>query len=238
MTSLKIIMPGANITNRFSLPAMARFVPFAVFMLFIVAGSIVPELPGIFGHWDTRQLFTLRALVVLALLGALWVLYSELHDFALPWRHVLLAVVSGAAVFALWINLDFPWATFGETKSFEPLRSDGGIDWMLVVFRLLGLAIVVPVMEELFWRSFLLRWIDHQKFLELPPQQVSLRAIAVSSMLFASEHQLWFAGLIAGLVYALLYVRTGNLWVPIISHAVTNAVLGAWILATGNWQFW
>ncbi len=46
------------------------------------------------------------------------------------------------------------------------------------------------------------------------------------------------AGLIAGLVYNLVYVRTGNVWMPIISHATTNTVLGVWILATGNWQFW
>ena len=93
-------------------------------------------------------------------------------------------------------------------------------------------------MEELFWRSFVMRWIDNPDFLAVSPAQASARAIIVSSLLFASEHQLWLAGLIAGLVYGLLYVRTGNLWVPVISHAVTNAVLGGWILATGNWQFW
>jgi CAAX prenyl protease-like protein len=93
-------------------------------------------------------------------------------------------------------------------------------------------------MEELFWRSFLLRWIQEKEFLALDPQQIGLRANLVCAVLFASEHSLWLAGLLAGLVYNYLYVRTGKLWVPIISHATTNAVLGGWILATGNWQFW
>ena len=207
-------------------------------MCFIVAGSLLPQVHEFTAAWDLRHLFTLRAVVVVALLAVFWPRYSELHEVTLTWRQAALGIVSGLAVFVLWINLDFPWATFGEIKAFEPMRADGGIDWTLVQFRMLGLALVVPVMEELFWRSFLMRWIDRQEFLQLPPAQVSLRAVAISSLLFASEHQLWLAGLIAGLVYGLLYVRSGNLWVPVISHTVTNAVLGAWILATGNWQFW
>ena len=228
-------MADVNITNQLQSPALARILPFAVFMAFVMAGSFLPEASA---GWDTRHLFTLRALAVGTLLAFFWRSYSELCGVAPARRDVLLAVASGLAVFVMWINFDFAWASFGETRAFDPMREDGGIDWTLVQFRLLGLAIVVPVMEELFWRSFLLRWIDRQDFLALPPVQASLRAIVISSVLFASEHQLWFAGLIAGLVYGLLYVRTGNLWVPVISHAVTNGVLGVWILATGNWQFW
>jgi len=220
-------------------PALARIIPFAVFMLFVVAGSLLPDAgAGGASGWDTRHLYTLRALVVLALLAWFWRSYTELHDFSLSWREAGLAVASGLAVFVMWINFDFPWATFGESTSFAPTSADGSIDWVLVTFRMLGLALVVPVMEELFWRSYLMRWIDNQEFLKQVPAQASLRAIFLSSLVFAAEHQLWLAGLIAGLVYGYLYARTGKLWVPVISHAVTNGVLGFWILATGNWQFW
>ena len=237
MTPIKILMPGANITSQIFSPAMARIVPFAVFMLFIMAGSLLPETAAS-GSWDTRHLFMLRAVVVGGLLLLFWRRYAELLEAAPSARQVLLAVVSGLAVFVMWINFDFPWAMLSEAHPFDPTHEDGGIDWFLVQFRLLGLAIVVPVMEELFWRSFLMRWIDNPDFLAVSPAQASARAIIVSSVLFGFEHHLWLAGLIAGLVYGLLYVRTGNLWVPVISHAVTNAALGVWILATGNWQFW
>ncbi len=229
-------MPGTNIANLSLPPAATRIVPFAAFMLFVMAGSLLPDAQTL--GWDTRQLFVLRALTVLCLLVLLWRTYTELHDFSLSWREAGLAVASGLAVFVIWITLDFPWATLGEVRSFDPHRADGGIDWMLVAFRLLGLALVVPVMEELFWRSFLMRWIDNQDFLKQVPAQASLRAIVLSSLVFGAEHQLWLAGLIAGLVYGYLYMRTGKLWVSVISHAVTNGVLGGWILATGNWQFW
>ena len=215
-------------------PAALRIVPFALFMVFVMATSLLTESAG---GWDKRHLFTLRALLVGGLLLLFWRRYAELA-IAPGMRQTLLAVVSGLAVFVMWINFDFAWATFGETRPFNPLQADGGIDWFLLSFRLLGLAIVVPVMEVLFWRSYLMRWIDKPDFQAMQPAAVSLRAVAISSVLFATEHQLWLAGLIAGLVYGLLYVRTGNLWVPVISHAVTNPVLGAWILATGNWQFW
>ncbi|MDP3331927.1 MAG: CAAX prenyl protease-related protein [Methylococcaceae bacterium] len=93
-------------------------------------------------------------------------------------------------------------------------------------------------MEELFWRSFIMRWIDRADFSALSPVNISTKALFISSILFASEHSYWFAGLVAGLVYGLLYIRTQNLWAPVIAHAVTNGVLGVWVLYTGHWNYW
>jgi CAAX prenyl protease-like protein len=98
--------------------------------------------------------------------------------------------------------------------------------------------VVVPIAEELFWRSFLMRWVQQPDFLGLAPGAVGLRAIAISSVLFALEHTQWLAGLIAGVVYAWIYTCTGKLWAAIVSHAVTNTMLGAWILMTRDWRFW
>jgi CAAX prenyl protease-like protein len=67
---------------------------------------------------------------------------------------------------------------------------------------------------------------------------VGLRAIVLSTFVFTLAHTLWLAAAIAGLAYALLYVRTGKLWVAVIAHATTNAVLGAWVIATEQWRFW
>ena len=216
--------------------AFYRIAPFALFIAFLAAGSFVasPWLPVV------------RGLAVAALLAAFWRHYAELKkgDGFLfdPKRNpspFLLAVVSGLLVFFVWIHLDAGWMVVGEMgKGFAPLKPDGSIDWVLAGLRLFGLALVVPVMEELFWRSFLMRWIDKRKFLEMDPRQASFTAFALSSGLFAIEHNQWLAGLIAGAVYGWLYKKTGDLRVPIISHTVTNGTLGLWILATGNWQYW
>ena len=104
--------------------------------------------------------------------------------------------------------------------------------------RLLALAAVVPVMEELFWRSLVMRWIQARDFLSVDPGRTGFAAFALSSALFASEHSLWLAGLLAGAAYAWVYRRSGNLWTAIVSHAITNAALGTYVLATGSWRYW
>jgi uncharacterized protein len=96
----------------------------------------------------------------------------------------------------------------------------------------------VPLIEELFWRSFLMRWIAQPIFQGVAPQHVGLRAVVLSTFVFTLAHTLWLAAALAGLAYALLYVRTGKLWAAVTAHAVTNAALGAWVIATGQWRFW
>src|SRR5438874_2109065 len=83
-----------------------------------------------------------------------------------------------------------------------------------------------------------LRWLDARDFAAADPRRASPRAFALTAVLFASEHSLWFAGLVAGLLYNWLYKSTGNLWVAIASHAIPNGALGIWILATANWRLW
>jgi hypothetical protein len=110
--------------------------------------------------------------------------------------------------------------------------------WALAALRLFALAVTVPLMEELFWRSFLLRWIDSRNFLASDPARASLRAIVLTVALFSAEHSQWLAGLLAGAAYTAVYVRTRNILLTTLSHAITNTFLGIWILSTGNWRFW
>ena len=93
-------------------------------------------------------------------------------------------------------------------------------------------------MEELFWRSFVLRWVAHPKFLDVFPDKIGLRALLISSVLFGLEHTLWLAGIVAGLVYGWLYMKTKNLWMSVLAHATTNGCLGLWVLYTGRWGYW
>jgi CAAX prenyl protease-like protein len=223
----------------FVTPGIARTVPFAVFIAFVVLQSTADGWLRTMGL-DTRWLYPARSVAVAVLLLFFWRHYTELHTFSgVTGRRIAVAFAAGVGVFLLWINLDFAWATLGGSTSFDPTHSDGsGFDWLLVCLRVIGLALIVPVMEELFWRSFLLRWLDRHDFLAHDPGKVSLRAMLMCAVLFASEHSLWLAGLLAGLVYILVYMRGGNLWLPILRHVTTNTALACWIMATGNWQFW
>ena len=121
---------------------------------------------------------------------------------------------------------------------YRPVSAEGTLQWPLIAARWIGATLVVPVMEELFWRSFLMRWIERAQFETVVPQQIGLKAVLLSTFVFVLAHTLWLAALVAGLAYAWLYRRTGKLWVPVVAHAVTNGALGVWVVFTGNWAYW
>jgi len=217
--------------------AIVRIVPFALFMLLLFARG---NLPDDFLPIDPRWIYGLTVLIVGALMAWVWREYGELYRQNLPTlKEAALAAVVGVAIFFIWIKLDIKPFRIGEaTATFIPLDAQGQLLWPLVLVRWLGATLLVPVMEELFWRSFLMRWIDRAQFETLPPGQITLKAIVLSTFVFSLAHTLWLAAVIAGLAYAWLFVRTGKLWVPIIAHAVTNGALGVWVVVTGNWGFW
>jgi uncharacterized protein len=218
--------------------ALARIAPFALFMALLIVRSQAPA-DGAWG-FDPQWLYGLSVVVAGAVIAVCWREYGELARQTLPdARESLLAVAAGLLVFVLWINLDAPWMTIGSPSApFKPPGASGAIDMPQVALRLIGAVLLVPLVEELFWRSFLMRWLEQPLFQGVAPQRIGVRAIVLSTFVFTLAHTLWLAAAIAGLIYALLYVKTGKLWVAVIAHAATNAALGAWVVTTGNWQFW
>ena len=216
----------------------SRTLPFAIYILFLALGDYLIALCDTIGV-DVKWLYVVRIFAVLTLLVIFWRHYTEL-TIKPKLSQLGYAAIAGLAVLLVWI-LPYPtWAILGDdVQSFNPVQDqDQFTAFLWLSTRILGAAIIVPVMEELFWRSFLMRWIDSKDFLSISPANVSLLAIIVSAVLFALEHHLWLAGLFAGLVYGLLYKMYKNLWVPIFAHAVTNGLLGIWVVQTGNWRYW
>jgi CAAX prenyl protease-like protein len=231
----------ADVKSWLASDAFPRTLPFALFIAFVAIGAwLPPPLPVAPGEFDSRWIYALRALVSGAALIWMWPRFGELREApALTVRDWILAVASGLAVLAIWVRLDEGWVTFELQAGFDPRRYGAeSFDWPLTAFRLLGLALVVPVAEELFWRSYILRWLERPSFLTVAPGSVGARALVITSVLFALEHSQWLAGFIAGLVYGWVYLRSGKLWVPIIAHAITNGALGGYILVVRDWRFW
>jgi len=211
-------------------PVIARCAPFAVFIALLILASLL----------SIADSAVVRNLIVLAILVWFWRSYDELRKASpLAAPQCLVAIAVGLGIFVFWIHLDQDWAMLSRPSGgFDPRREDGSVNWPFALLRLAGFALVVPVMEELFWRSFLLRWIARRDFLAVAPREAGARAFLITTVLFALEHNQWLAGAIAGAGYSWLYMRSGNLWVAVLAHAVTNGALGAWILYTGDWQFW
>ncbi|GAB2882878.1 hypothetical protein GCM10027046_09060 [Uliginosibacterium flavum] len=223
----------------FGRAGMARALPFALYIVFLVLREPVATW---FGPSAAAWLYAAQIAVVLAALAIYWGDYVELRLPRNLWARlratdIALVLVVGLGVFFAWINLDVPWLSLNAGAAAASPLPGNDLDWLWIGVRIAGAALVVPVMEELFWRSFILRWLEAQDFLSIDPRNVSLFAILLSSLAFGLEHSLWFAGLLAGLAYAWLY-RRGSLWLAIAAHGVTNLALGVWVVSSGQWQFW
>lgn len=215
--------------------AWARILPFLVYLAFLLVVALLGRL-GVPAA-QLRWLYAVKIAAVVATLAVCWRHYTELHSWRLGPIAAGAALAVGALVFVLWIGLNAGWMVVGTPGGFDP-RTGGQVDWLMVAVRIAGAALVVPVMEELFWRSFLLRWLDKLDFLALDPGRVRLQSVAIAALLFGFEHNQWLAGIVAGLAYSALYMRHKSLWSPILAHALTNGVLGLWVVHTSNWSYW
>ncbi len=124
-------------------------------------------------------------------------------------------------------------AVFDPTTIGSPLAR-----WTFIGSRVFGAVVVVAFMEELFWRGFLIRWLVNENFRTVPLGVFTWTSFLFTTGLFAVEHDQWLAGLICGALYNGLFYWTKSLRACIVAHAVSNAVLAVWVLATGAWQFW
>ncbi len=109
--------------------------------------------------------------------------------------------------------------------------------WLLTLMKLFGSAGVIAVIEEFFFRGFFYRWLRKAAFWEVSPSLFDLQAFMTVAVIFALEHDRWFAGLLAGLVYGALALR-GGVWSAALAHVVTNLLLGLYVIASGQYGFW
>ena len=99
--------------------------------------------------------------------------------------------------------------------------------------------VAIPILEELFWRGFLMRWLVNRDFSSVPLGKWSLEAFLIVAVLFASEHgPYWDVGLLTGMVYNAWMIRTRNLWDCILAHSATNACLAAFVIGWNQWHYW
>jgi len=108
-----------------------------------------------------------------------------------------------------------------------------------IAVRVLESAVLVPILEELFWRGWVMRWMIRSDFESVPLGQYTALSFWGVAILFALEHgPYWEVGLIAGVAYNWWLVRTRNLADCMLAHAVTNALLAGYVLAFNQWQYW
>jgi CAAX prenyl protease-like protein len=149
------------------------------------------------------------------------------------------AVAIGLAAIAIWIAIDPFYPKPAPAAPFDPATiGSTGTRSLFLAFRVVGAVIVVPLMEELFWRAFLIRWLVNENFKGVAVGTFTWASFAISVALFGSVHNEWLAGLICGALYNWLYYKRKDMFACVVAHAVSNAALAAWVLTRGQWNFW
>ena len=109
--------------------------------------------------------------------------------------------------------------------------------WTLTVAKLVGSAFVIAPVEEVFFRSFLYRWLQKRDFLSVPLAHFDLSAFLWMVFLFTLEHDRPLAAALAGALYGLAAIRFG-LASAIVAHVVTNLLLALHVIFSNSWSFW
>jgi uncharacterized protein len=162
----------------------------------------------------------------------------DLKDLTRDRKWIVISA-AGIATFVLWVCMDWSIDVTGAPAGFDPrLLPAGPVRVAMTVFRVAGAVLVVPLMEELFWRSFLLRYLISADFLSVPLGRFTWGSFLTGAVLFGLEHHLLFAGIAAGVVYSVILYKTRSIAHCVLAHAVTNLSLALYVLYTGKWYFW
>jgi CAAX prenyl protease-like protein len=196
-----------------------------------------------------------------ALRGALCL---SLFLFFRPWRwyprlqirNLLPAVLIGIAVFMIWIFFESDFATrwpniqqlyykvaimppwkithFSADSPYAPQVCG----WTFTILKILASAFVISFIEEFFWRGCIYRWLIKRDFLSVDPGKLSAGIFFLVAFGFGMEHARWLVGFVTGIAYGWLYLRTRDIWATGIAHAVTNLLLGIYVVWAGKYHFW
>ncbi|CAN5586405.1 CAAX prenyl protease-related protein [soil metagenome] len=228
-----------SVTNHPTGSKLAAYIaPFVVFMGFLALASVVGHLGT--GFWFEQPMYWIYPVQTIACAAVLWWYWRryEMHRFA----QVFFTLAIGVLVFVLWIA---PQAFFGfdaRTEGFNPntFADQPGLYWGTVLLRFLRLVIIVPLVEEIFWRGFLLRYFVNEKFETVPFGTFTWLSFAIVTGGFMLVHNMadWPAAAVTGALYNFVAYRTKSLTSCVVAHAVTNLLLGLWIMRTEQWGFW
>ncbi|MBF9060952.1 exosortase E/protease, VPEID-CTERM system [Rhodobacterales bacterium HKCCSP123] len=205
----------------------------APYLLPLAAYLCVVMIVGLFGT-GFNWLYPVSALIGFGILFACRrMIRAEFADGVGPG-----AFAMGVLVFVFWLMLIPPDPDadrlFNDTLGAAPALAVTA--WVLM--RALGSSIVVPVLEELAFRAGLMRLLSGL----LEPISGRMPAVAVSvlgsSFAFGLLHSNLWAGVMAGIGYAILTLRTGRVGDAIVAHAVTNFLIALTAIGIERWSLW
>jgi CAAX prenyl protease-like protein len=171
------------------------------------------------------------------LIYEMWPYVREMR-YAFSWD----AVWVGVLVCVVWVGIDAWYPKLGKAGTpWNPHQQFGegsALAWFYIIGRTLGSTLVVPCLEEVFYRSFLYRYMVKVNFLEMPFKRMHGLSFVVTSVIFGLVHYQWLAGIFCGMAYQWLAWKKDRLGDAMTAHAITNFLLAIWIVWKSDYQFW
>jgi uncharacterized protein len=216
-------------------PSVPYVLPFVVFMALLAAQKYLPL--------STAVEYSLRVVLLSAVLLVFSRDVIDLHS-----SHRLETAILGVAVFVVWVGPDILFPAYRQHWLFQnsitgqmgaPLPGNVLLSPFVLWPRIFRAVVLVPIIEELFWRAWLMRWLISPDFQKVELGTYGRSAFWITAVLFAAEHgSYWDVGLVTGIVYNWWMVRTRSLGDCILAHAITNACLCGYVVATHHWEYW
>lgn len=230
-------------------------------VVFMVLGQFepTPDKPGLFGL--TYDHYPAVYAVKLALVAVtLWFCRAAWSQW--PFRVSPLAIGVGVVGVVLWVLCSglglegrlieavggpespamglLGLIGFGERTAFNPLDQieSPANRYAFIFVRMLGLALFVPLFEELMLRGWLMRAVISPNLWRVEFGRVTTAAVAAGIAFPVLTHPEKFAALVWFSLVTWLMVKTKNFWDCVAAHAVTNFLLGVYVLWSGEWHLW
>jgi uncharacterized protein len=208
----------------------ARVAPFVIFLALTFC-------QGQFGEASRYWFYLAKTVVGVWLIWEMRPLVAEMR-WAFSWE----AVVVGVGVCAVWVGLNDVYPKLSKAGTpwnpHEEFGANSALAWLFISVRIVGSSLVVPPLEETFYRSFLYRYLVKTDFEAMPFCRLHWLSLSVTAGIFGFAHYEWLAGILCGLAYQWLVLRKDRLGDALTAHAITNFLLGLWVVWKGAWNFW
>jgi CAAX prenyl protease-like protein len=211
-------------------PVQARVVPFVVFCL-------LTFFQGKFGAASAYWFYLAKTFI------GVWLIFEmRPHVSEMRWAFSWEAIVIGIAIFGIWVGLDGHYPKFVKSGSTgnpaEAFSPNSPLPMFFNIVHILGMTLVVPPLEEVFYRSFFYRYIASPNFLAVPLNRFIPLPFVLTVAFFGLSHPEWLPGLICAAAFQWLVIRKNRIGDAMTAHAITNFLLGIYIVMYGKWYFW
>lgn len=206
------------------------------FAIYLIIGELVPGLLVGYDAYHLYVAYALRTLIVGGILLRYRSLYIELNERRID----VVALLLGVLIFALWIGLEGHYPLFFSASiHFDPTVFGTGMLIILLSLRLVGSVLVAAFIEELFTRSFLMRYvIDPEKWTDIPVGTYTFASFVVVALFFGFAHFRWLPGILTGIILNILLYKRRNILSCVQAHAMANLLLFFYVVYTKSWFFW